>query len=362
MYPSTERALIFLLVILLILSVLDWNYYTWFPPESHYSESEVEAIKLSWRQEEEAAALRFEKALSNFDPNQPDSMQLADLGLKPSQIQVWKNYLEKGGRFRRPEDLHRLYALDSSWIAQVIEHVKVRPEAGSGKNEESTYTLKLHFFNPNEVSQDELLAMGLPSSASRGIISFREKYRPFQSRNDIYKVYTIDSALARNLHAYIIGLEKEGQDSIPMRLEPVAVEINLADSLQLLVLPGIGPFRAQRILEWRQRLGGFHSIAQLLDHHLIDSLSLDQLELYLLFNVAPKQLSLNYDSMESLQGHPYINYYLARSIIDFREQVRAFKSVDELKNIELVDAVLFSKLAPYLKVSQKGTNAANLSN
>ena len=87
-----------------------------------------------------------------------------------------------------------------------------------------------------------------------------------------------------------------------------------------------------------------------------------QLELYLLFNVAPKQLSLNYDSMESLQAHPYINYYLARSIVDFREQVRAFKSVEELRNIELVDAVIFSKLAPYLKVSQKGTNAANLSN
>tara|TARA_B100001115_G_C15832994_1_gene416081 strand:- start:247 stop:1335 length:1089 start_codon:yes stop_codon:yes gene_type:complete len=362
MYPSTERALIFLLVIVLILFALDWNYYKWFPPEEFYTTSEIEAIKLTWRQEEQAAAIRFNGALRDFDPNQPDSTQLADLGLKPGQIQVWKNYLNKGGQFRKPEDLYRIYALDSSWIAEVFNYVKVEASTSWEKIREEVYTLNLHPFNPNEVKVGELREMGLPSSAIRGIVSFREKYRPFQSTNDIYRVYAIDSNLAQNLSAFIIGMKEEEIDSLEQKKEPIAVEINLADSLQLLELPGIGPFRVQRILAWRQRLGGFHSLVQLLDHHLIDSLSMRQLELYLLFNVAPKQLSLNYDSMESLQAHPYINYYLARSIVDFREQVRAFKSVEELRNIELVDAVIFSKLAPYLKVSQKGTNAANLSN
>ncbi|WP_421754558.1 ComEA family DNA-binding protein [Croceimicrobium sp.] len=361
MYPSTERALIFLAALVFILAVLEWNYEYWFPPPAYYTEEEIAAIKLKWQDEDRKAEAVFNKALYAFDPNRPDTMQLADLGLNPGQIHSWKNYLKKGGRFRKAEDLFRLYALDSTWVVRVLPYLKVEESEIWKKDLKEELFLSLYPFNPNQIRAEEMEAMGLPSSAIRGILSFREKYRPFKSPDDIFSVYAIDSALAQKLHPYIIVM-KEGGDSLVQESVAIAVEINQADSLQLLALPGLGPYRTQRILAWRQRLGGFHNLRQLMDHHLIDSISLGQLELYLLFNVPPKQLSLNYDSMDNLQAHPYINYYLARSIIDFREQVRAFKSVDELRNFELVDAVLFSKLAPYLKVSQKDTNAANLSN
>lgn len=55
-------------------------------------------------------------------------------------------------------------------------------------------------------------------------------------------------------------------------------------------------------------------------------------------------------SEEALYEHPYISYKLARNIVDFRERMRLFKKEDELMNIELVDAVLFSKLVPYLEI------------
>jgi len=357
MLPSANRSIILLFVLALCLQLISTYYWEIFPQDPFYSEAEIVELKKAWAEEERQSELQFQQNIHSFDPNTVDSIFLRSIGLEQSIIDSWLKYIATGARFRKKEDLLRLYQLDSTDYARLESYLEIpaRKLQYEDVEEEKQRSLQLHLFNPNEVDSREMALMGLPKKAIRGIISFREKYRPFELKEDIYKVYGIDSILAGNLYPYLKIPEPED-----LVLE--SIDFNSADSTKLVSFPGIGAYRAQRIIEWRIRLGGFHSFDQLEDHHLVDSIFLAKNKSRISIKGNLKQLDLNLTELEDLQSHPYINYYVARNIIDFREQVRAFKRVDELMNIELVDDVLFSKLAPYLKVSRKDTNAQNLSN
>ncbi len=357
MLPSTNRSIILLFLLALLMQLISSYYWEIFPPEPLYGEEEISSIKEAWEEEDRRAEMQFRENIKSFDPNAADSSFLASIGLNRSLIKSWQNYTAKGARFYKKEDLLRLYQMDSAIYLRLEAYIEIPerkyPSKWPGQAEKRF--LKLQTFNPNEVDSLEMALMGIPERARKGIISFRKNYRPFELKQDIYKVFGIDSSLAEKLYPFI---------DLPEHGDPVLdnVDFNSADSATLVRLAGIGANRAQRIIDWRIRLGGYHSFDQLLDHHLVDSIFLDNNKAIISIKGPLKQLDLNQANLKELQSHPYINYYVARNIIDFREQVRAFKSVDELANIELVDDVLFSKLAPYLKVSSKGTNAQNLSN
>lgn len=361
MIPSTRRSILLLFCLALFFQGLDTFYYDLFPSRPYFSEAEIEEVKAQWALEAQQKRKQITDRIRDYDPNDVDTTFLRSLGLEESLINSWLNYLKAGGRFRQKSDLLHLYAMDSGTYELIAPYAEIkRPESSPLHEQEESLaneSLNLKSFNPNEVRPERLQEMGLPQTAIRGIIGFREKFRPFRHKTDIYKVYGIDSSLGHQLQAYIhlAALDKDSLIIGP-------IDLNLADSSDLVSIPGIGPGRAQRIIDWRQRLGGFHTKEQLIEHYIVDSIILNRISGRLRISADLRKINLNTSSLEELRAHPYINYYLAQNIINFREQVRAFKSVDELMNIELVDAVLFSKLAPYLKVSEKDMNALNLSN
>ena len=93
------------------------------------------------------------------------------------------------------------------------------------------------------------------------------------------------------------------------------VELNSADSAALDALPGIGPYYARQIIAYRERIGFFADISQLLDIRGMDTARLRRLadRLY----IAPESLRpLDLYSMpiDSLAAHPYIGPYAAKGI------------------------------------------------
>ncbi len=55
------------------------------------------------------------------------------------------------------------------------------------------------------------------------------------------------------------------------------IDINSSSAERLQELPGIGPVLAERIIEYRQRHGGFHSVEELIEVSGIGAVTLDQL-------------------------------------------------------------------------------------
>lgn len=354
-FPSTRRALMALALVALVFQSTSYFYEELFPVKPLYSEQELIRIKAAWAEEAWLNEKRFHHVIRPFDPNQVDSSFLAELQLPLPLQNSWKAYIRAKGQFRRPEDLQNLYHMDSAWYRKLEPYVDIGERFSRAPKGSLTDPFRFAPFDPNLVEKHELEAMGLDSYQSQRILNFREKFRPFEKAKDLYKVYGLPKALVDQMVAHVT-IEKK-------RVEPsFKILLNQADSLQLAQVPALGPYRIQRLLYWRRRLGGFHSKRQLLELQVLDSLRYQELKSDLHIELQHRQLNLNQQSLEDLKRHPYINYYLAQHIIDFREQIRPFKSVQELMNIELVDDVLFSKLAPYLKVSEKDTSALNLSN
>lgn len=223
-----------------------------------------------------------------FDPNTLDEAGWRSLGLKPGQIRTLLRYRSKGGRFRKPEDLLRIYGLSPGLAEALIPYVQI---AGQEKAES-----------------------------------------PFPSQPS----YTPDSSRWTQKR-------KSG---------PVILNINLADSSAFESLPGIGPVLARRLVNFREKLGGFYSIDQVRETFGMPDSTYQRIQpLLVVKDPVLRKIDINTATAEELSLHPYINRRAAREIVSFRQAHGAFSGPDPLARIQALDPATRIKLIPYLNVS-----------
>ena len=132
---------------------------------------------------------------------------------------------------------------------------------------------------------------------------------------------------------------------------PPLIDINLADTSAFIALPGIGSKLSQRIISFRDKLGGFYKIDQLAETFgLADSTFQKIKPRLLLDNPVVKQLNINLASADELKSHPYLRYALANAIVQYRSQHGNFAAVSDLKKIMLITDDIYNKMVPYLKL------------
>lgn len=146
--------------------------------------------------------------------------------------------------------------------------------------------------------------------------------------------------------------EKRRDSGYTKRRMPLPViDINHADTTQWERLPGIGPVLARRIVTFRERLGGFHAIAQVGETFgLADSVFNKIQGMLVLGEVSLRKTDLNQTDEKSLADHPYINTKLARLIIRYRNNHGPFRRPEDLKGIPLVNDSIYRKLEKYFEV------------
>ena len=161
------------------------------------------------------------------------------------------------------------------------------------------------------------------------------------------------------LNTLIASLEKkkEHASSKPFSKQPIAsknfFDINTADETRLQQLYEIGPVRAVRIIDYRNRLGGFVDPAQYSEiYNLPDSL-VARLQKHTLIkeDFLPQQHNLNTSTVEVLANHPYLSYSQAQTIVAYRTQHGAFSHVQDLEKLVCIPPPTLKKLYPYLRVT-----------
>jgi len=130
---------------------------------------------------------------------------------------------------------------------------------------------------------------------------------------------------------------------------PLMIEINTADSAQLVKLYGIGPSFAGRILKYRGMLGGFFSIEQLLEVYGMDSVRYAGIQ----NNVkADTSLILTIDvntaEFKTLLHHPYLDYETVKLICNYREYSGPITCSDTLRKVIGYDP-MYEKVKPYIE-------------
>ncbi|MEI6883477.1 MAG: helix-hairpin-helix domain-containing protein [Bacteroidota bacterium] len=134
----------------------------------------------------------------------------------------------------------------------------------------------------------------------------------------------------------------------------ITVDINRADTLELQRLKGIGPSYARRIVQYRNKLGGFINVRQVLEVWGMDSIHYNLIRQNIIIKEdTVRRIDLNTITFKELLKHPYFPYELTRSLVIYRQKHKVIRSVDELKLVEGVNDSVFGKIRPYVKLNSE---------
>jgi competence ComEA-like helix-hairpin-helix protein len=227
------------------------------------------------------------------------------------------------------------------------------------RNRPATFTAsqKLFYFDPNTASPGEWMQLGVREKTALTISRFLEKGGRFRKADDLNNIYGLPAALADKLKPYVRIRELTDHNppgnkkSWPDKPRVIAkVNINTADSAVLVALPGIGPKLASRIVAYRNKLGGFYRVGQLLEVYGIRDTLLNTLVPYLEMDPGmPLQVDINTVDREELSKHPYFRGPMANAVISYRDAHGAYQSIGDLMKIHLADTAWLRKVEPYCK-------------
>ena len=225
----------------------------------------------------------------------------------------------------------------------------------------STYVkdFELVVFDPNSTSVEDLKKIGFNDFIANRIEKYRQKGGYFSKGKDIKKIYGIDTSFIETILPYIEISERKFKKRDDKKLESdrrertpvvsIKLDLNLADSIQLQILEGVGPILARRAYKFRQALGGFHDIKQLAEVYNMPAITEDEIEKY--FYLEGNQtfkLNINTASIIHLSKHPSTNWNLAKSIINYRKVHGRYDSIEQITSIKIISDSLYQKIAPYL--------------
>ncbi|MBL7918398.1 MAG: helix-hairpin-helix domain-containing protein, partial [Bacteroidia bacterium] len=222
------------------------------------------------------------------------------------------------------------------------------------KKQNSNYFKGVLFaFDPNTVSEDELLKLGFKEKTAKTFLKFRKSGFKFKQKEDLRKIYGVTENYYKKLEPYIVihqsGLNKSAsQESKTVKnTEQTILELNAADSLSLISLKGVGPSYAKRIIKYRALLGGFTHIEQLREVYGM------QEELFTLIKSQCKinpslisKLNVNSAEFKVLNKHPYLSYELTKHLVNTRKNTKL--NAANIADI-IQDETITTKLLPYLE-------------
>ncbi|HEY5369881.1 MAG TPA: helix-hairpin-helix domain-containing protein [Hanamia sp.] len=222
---------------------------------------------------------------------------------------------------------------------------------------------EVFFFDPNTASVEDWIRLGIMPHTAETIQKYIAKGGRFSKPEDIKKIYGLSVKDAGRLIPYISIKEakkeypryeqKEYTDkkSYSRDYAKQKTDINLADTSELIALPGIGSKLAKRIIVFREKLGGFYSVDQISETYFLPDSTFQKIKPYLVADSkAIKKININSASVDEMKLHPYIKYNVANAIFQYRQQHGNYNSVEEIKKIMTVTDDFYSKAFPYLTV------------
>lgn len=227
-----------------------------------------------------------------------------------------------------------------------------------------TVRRKLSAFDPNTADSTLLLSLGLQPWQVRSIYRYRAKGGIYRQPSDFARLYGLTVKQYKELLPYIhisdeykpaaevygrTDAVKSGRDTLryPVKLQPGQyVTLDDADTASLRKVPGIGRYYASRIVRYRNDLGGYVSVAQLSE---IEGIPEAALSYFRVTGGAVRKLNLNRLTLNELKHHPYINFYQARRIIDYRRLKGPLHSIDDLRLLKDFTQRDIERLRPYVE-------------
>lgn len=302
-----------------------------------------------------------------FNPNTVAKEDLIQLGFTPKLAQTIINYRGKGGHFRRKEDMLKIYGMKQAHYERLEPYIQIGSAENVKWNSNKSYEQKpavLFSFDPNKSTQTDFVKLGLSEKTAAIILKYRAKGGSFRTKEDLKKIYGLKDKDYERLLPYInietaLPATNQKPTSISIAEAPkspdfktypkkqIVLDINQATAEDWQSLRGIGATYAKRIVNFREKLGGFSSVEQIAETFGLPDSTFQNIKTNLKQSPVLHTIALNTATLDELKAHPYIDSRKAAAIISYREQHGKFRSLDELRQMKALPGVWLDKMQPY---------------
>ncbi len=208
-------------------------------------------------------------------------------------------------------------------------------------------------FDPNTVTAETLIELGLDERIAERWVRFREKGGSFSEAADMYVVYGIDSSWVDAAAHYAImeasPVQATQQKKRQEQAQQARIDLNRADTNALMSIRGVGAFYAREVVKLRDRLGGFFRFDQLMDVYRMRDETLTSIaENSFNDTTLVSKIDINTCSVDPLGMHPYLTWKEAKVIVSYRQQHGRYAHPREIKKTRVVTDSVYAKIAPYL--------------
>lgn len=228
-----------------------------------------------------------------------------------------------------------------------------------------TIAIQMQMFDPNTVDSMTLLHLGFKPWQAKNMLKYRAKGGKYRKKEDLKKLYGMTDSMYLALTPYIYikdsivvdsaRIDSVRTDSLPKwnsTKKDTILNLRTADTTELKLIRGIGSYRAKMIVRYREQLGGYAQVEQIMEARGMDKVIADSiLPHFYIDSVVVNKIPINHIRPEVLQRHPYLNFEQAKAIYEYRRKHIRIKSAEELKKIKGLSPTDIEKILIYLDFS-----------
>ncbi len=328
------------------------------PEEARRVEREMQASEQAEKPAyEKRDSVMRELKLRPFDPNTVEYEELLEMGFLKKEALSLLRYRRGGKVFRMPEEVDACYGIDHAFYRQLKPYIRIgkafelKPRFNPDRTPKERTARKLQEPQPfrlDTVSACYLHAITpLTQKQAEAFIHWRDKAK-IHDMAGVRKSFVMNDSLAAALEPYIIFPEAKPRPADKL------INLNRADSTELLRVNGIGETTAGRIVRYREQLGGFVRVEQLSEvqgitesnyEKIIEQIYCDSCEI--------RKIDINFADPKTLGEHPYIGAQRLRKFMNKRSLKGGWSTVEELIEQKIFTQEEAAKLAPYLVFGQR---------
>ncbi len=242
---------------------------------------------------------------------------------------------------------------------------------------ETKSTQHLFFFDPNTLDASGFQQLGLRDKTIHTLLNYRNKGGHFYKAENLRKIYGITEEEAdkiipfvkinpvKDTEKYVAG-NKDTQ-AFYVKGKPKVIDINNATVEEWKALPAIGETLSNRIVKYRDKIGGFTSVEQVKQTYGLSDSAYRVILPYLHLSsgqtvakstspvtqsTAPSssKININKATGSELKSIAVIPPDVADAIIIYRKQHGNYSSVEDIKKIVFINEEVYQKISPYLTV------------
>ena len=228
---------------------------------------------------------------------------------------------------------------------------------------------QLFNFNPNLISRDSLLLLGLSSKQSFNIVNYRKKVGQFKSEKDFRKIYSIEDSLATVLAPYltfsnnrskqkVASISKNRNDSL-FNFNPNSVSEYELESL------GLSSGQAKTLINFKQKGGKFYKKEDLKKIYSISDELYNKLEPYISIERDENEISiieLNSATKEKLKKIRGIGEKTAERLIVYRTQLGGYSNLNQLDDVYGLDSTIKNNKTTYFIINTEVLSKIRINN